>query len=110
MTEDGATASVTHSSLDYLTKPDQHDMMSYMILISQRSTCLSLKQLEDSDGLCGFGQVGLHPAVASFLTRLWLTTLLVAVFKADSQLPHATAGEHVGDPLDHERTGLLRVG
>lgn len=81
-----------------------------MIFISQRSTCLSLKQLEDSDGLCGFGQVGVHPAVASFLTQLQLTTLLVAVFKADSQLSHVTAREHVRDPLDHKRTGLLQVG
>lgn len=37
MTEDRPTASVTHSSLDYLTKPDQHYIMSCMIFTLQRS-------------------------------------------------------------------------
>lgn len=66
-----------------------------------------MKHLESSDGLGGLGQVRL--AAARFVAEVRLSALLVAVFKADSQLAHVTAGEHVRDPLDHKRTGLLRI-
>lgn len=68
------------------------------------------KHLEHSDGLSGFGHVRVRLAAASFLTELQLTALLVAVFEADPQLSHVTAREHVRDPLDHKRIGLLQVG
>lgn len=68
------------------------------------------KHLEHSDGLCGFGQVRVRLAAASFLADLQLTALLVAVFEADPQLSHVTAREHVRDPLNHKGNGLLQVG
>lgn len=63
----------------------------------------------DLNILRGFGLTRVRLVPTSFLTVLQLTALLVAKFEADPQLSHAAARKNVGDPLDHKRTGLLRI-